>query len=237
MTLEELLKLLELADGPEVEAALTHPSRRNEKAGTVDNQRLEFLGDAVLGLCVAELLFERFPNADEGTLTRYRAALVNASALAEWGRSVGLSEVLRLGRGARSSGLAENVNVIADAVEALIAAAFLTRGLDGARHACSRIVEQSVQRLGVTDERDGKSELNERVQQHGLPAVSYVVTETSGPDHARSFLVEARIGDRTLAQGRGSSRRVAEQAAAQDALATGTWRPQSDRPAAPEETA
>src|SRR5262245_44993 len=128
-------------DSPDLLQALTHPSYANERRGELDNQRLEFLGDAVLGLCVSELLCTRFPDADEGLLTRMRAQLVNAEALAAWGRKIDLPEALRLGRGAAGAGLRESTNVLADAVEALLAAAYLNGGLEGARPVARQIVE------------------------------------------------------------------------------------------------
>ena len=121
--LDLLARITGLAtDSPRFLEALTHPSLANERRDVQHNQRLEFLGDAVLGFCASELLYERFPSADEGALTRMRAQLVNAEALAAWGRSVGLAAALRVGRGADSAGLRGGTNVLADAVEALIAA-------------------------------------------------------------------------------------------------------------------
>src|SRR6187200_145673 len=116
---EGIAELVELpADAPHLLQALTHPSYANERRGTAHNQRLEFLGDAVLGLCASELLYERFPGADEGVLTRMRAQLVNAEALAAWARKVELPDALMLGRGAVGAGLRESTNVLADATEA-----------------------------------------------------------------------------------------------------------------------
>ena len=207
-------------NAPHLEQALTHPSYANERRGVPDNQRLEFLGDAVLGFCTSELLFERFPDADEGTLTRIRARLVNAEALAEWARRNGLSSALRLGRGAEAGGLRESTNVLADAVEALIAAAFLDAGLDAARRACTQIVEQELEALSASASgaRDPKSELQERVQARGVEAPTYHVVDSGGPAHARWFAVSVRVGDRALAEGRGRSKREAERAAAIAAL-------------------
>src|SRR5450432_3016424 len=136
---DRLAELLGLpADAPHLEEALTHPSFANEQRSTRHNQRLEFLGDSVLGFCVSELLCARFPEADEGTLTRMRAQLVNAEALAAWARKEQLADVLRLGRGAGAAGLRDSTNVLADAVEALIAAVYLDLGLEAAR-ASSRV--------------------------------------------------------------------------------------------------
>jgi ribonuclease III len=215
----ELFHLDESA--PHLEQALTHPSYANERRGVEDNQRLEFLGDAVLGFCTSELLYERFPGADEGSLTRIRARLVNAEALAEWARRNDLSSALRLGRGAEAGGLRESTNVLADAVEALIAAAFLDAGLDAARRVCARIVAQELDALSASASgaRDPKSELQERVQARGAEPPTYHVVDSGGPAHARWFTVSVRVGDRALAEGRGRSKREAERAAAIAALA------------------
>lgn len=205
-------------DAPHLEQALTHPSYANERRGVADNQRLEFLGDAVLGFCTSEMLFARYPNADEGTLTRVRAQLVNADALAGWAREVGVSGALLLGRGADSGGLRDSTNVLADAVEALIAASFLDAGLDAARAACARIVESKLASLAPGGPRDPKSELQERAQATGRDAPLYEVVESGGPPHDRWFVVRVMVGGEALGQGRGRSKRLAERAAAAEAL-------------------
>lgn len=209
------------ADSPRLLEALTHPSYANERRGLDHNQRLEFLGDAVLGFCVSELLCERFSDADEGALTRMRAQLVNTEALASWARSVGLSECVRLGRGALAAGLGDSTNILADAVEALIAAVYLELGLDAARAACALVVERELQLLEDTGQRDPKSELQERLQALGAAAPTYQLLETSGPAHQRWFRVGVRQGERLLAEGAGRSKRTAERAAAAAALALG----------------
>ena len=173
------------ADAPHLIEALTHPSYRNERGEGRDNQRLEFLGDAVLGFCVTEMLFSRFADADEGRLTRLRAKLVNARTLARWARDNRVSEELRLGRGAAASGLDDSTNVLADAVEALIAAAYLDGGMEVARLACSRIVSRQLGSLSALDARDPKSELQERVQAQGREPPVYQVIESGGPPHDR----------------------------------------------------
>ncbi|MEB2313834.1 MAG: ribonuclease III [Sorangiineae bacterium] len=205
-------------DAPHLGRALTHPSYANEQPSVADNQRLEFLGDAVLGFCVSELLFARYPGADEGVLTRLRAQLVNADALARWARRAGVAAALRLGRGADSSGLRDSTNVLADAVEALIAASYLDAGLDPARAACARIVEQELAMLEEGAASDPKSALQERVQSEGLPAPTYEVADSGGPAHARWFLVRVLVAGDSLAEGRGRSKRAAERAAAAAAL-------------------
>ena len=216
---ERLSELLGLpSDAPHLEEALTHPSFANEQRTSRHNQRLEFLGDSVLGFCVSELLCARFANADEGALTRMRAQLVNSEALAAWARKEDLAEVLRLGRGASAAGLRDSTNVLADAVEALIAAVYLDIGLAAARVACERIVADELLALESDGTRDPKSELQERLQAIGGDAPTYELIETGGPAHKRWFKVGVRQGDRRLAEGSGRSKRAAERAAASLAL-------------------
>jgi ribonuclease-3 len=205
-------------DAPHLQLALTHPSYANEQGRTGDNQRLEFLGDAVLSFCTSELLYARFPNADEGTLTRTRAQLVNAEALAAFAKSVALPEGLLLGRGAVAAGLRDSTNVVADAVEALIAAAYLDVGLAAARRACEYIVDFGLARQSEAGARDPKSELQEQVQARGNAPPTYRVVQSGGPAHARWFEVEVLSGGAAIGKGRGRSKRLAEQAAAVQAL-------------------
>jgi ribonuclease-3 len=203
-------------DAPRLDEALTHPSYSNERRDLPDNQRLEFLGDAVLGFCVGELLFVREPTANEGVLTRMRAQLVSAEALSLWAREHELSTALRLGRGAEAAGLGDATNVLADAVEALVAAVFLERGLDAARALCRAIAQPSLKDLGP--DLDPKSELQERLQAQSGVAPSYELVETGGPAHDRWFRVEVRHQGILLGEGRGKSKRAAERAAAAQAL-------------------
>src|SRR5450432_2059698 len=206
------------ADAPHFEEALTHPSFANEQRSARHNQRLEFLGDSVLGFCVSQLLWGRFPDADEGVLTRMRAQLVNAEALAAWARKEELAHVLRLGRGAGAAGLRDSTNVLADAVEAIIAAVYLDVGLEAARAACERVVADELQALESDGARDPKSELQERLQAIGGEAPTYELLEAGGPAHERWFKVGVRQGGRQLAEGVGRSKRAAERAAASVAL-------------------
>ena len=204
-------------DVPRLEEALTHPSFANESSKP-DNQRLEFLGDAVLGLCVSELLGERHPDADEGTLTRMRAALVNAEALARWGRTMNLAACLAMGRGARAGSEQDQTNVIADAVEALVAAVYVGRGLDAARSLVREVVREPLDSGEVLSTRDPKSLLQERVQALGRPAPAYRTVEVSGPAHDPRFVVEVTVAGAPLARGEGRSKRLAERDAAAHAL-------------------
>ena len=205
-------------DATHLVQALTHPSYANERREAQDNQRLEFLGDAVLGFCVSDLIYRRFPSADEGTLTRLRAQLVNAQALSEWARATGVPEALRLGRGAGASGLRQSTNVLADAVEALIAACFLDAGLERAREVCERIVESRLEAFERVGARDPKSELQERLQAQGEPPPNYELVESGGPAHERWFRVRVLVGAQELGEGVGRSKRAAERQAAEAAL-------------------
>jgi ribonuclease-3 len=198
--------------------ALTHPSYANE-TGVPDNQRLEFLGDAVLGLCVSELLAVAHADADEGKLTRMRSALVNAEALAAWARRVNLGECIAFGRGAKLGTEREQTNVLADAAEALVAAVYEARGLEGARALVGDVVRDLLDKVETLSASDPKSALQERVQARGLAAPVYRVVDVRGAPHDQVFEVEVMIGGQPMARGEGRSKRLAERAAALEALA------------------
>jgi ribonuclease III len=200
-----------------LDEALTHPSFANETQAK-NNQRLEFLGDAVLGLCISEQLARAHPEADEGELTRMRSALVNAEALARWAREIGLGSSLAMGRGARSAAERAQTNVLADAVEAVVAAVYEGGGLDAARALVVEITRGALATLETLAARDPKSELQERIQAEGRPAPRYRVAASLGPAHDPSFEVEVFVDETVLARGRGKSKRLAERDAATQAL-------------------
>ena len=212
-----LVSIIGDGDVPRLTEALTHPSYANE-TGDPDNQRLEFLGDSVLGLCVSEILSTAFQEADEGTLTRMRAALVNADALSRWARSIALGDALFLGRGARAGGEKQQTNVLADAVEAIVAAVYEARGLTAARKVVAAIVREPLAVVTQLGERDPKSQLQERVQAEGQPPPEYRIREARGPQHEPTFVVEVYVGGVLSGTGEGKSKRAAERAAAQAAL-------------------
>lgn len=197
--------------------ALTHASFANE-VGVLNNQRLEFLGDAVLGLCVSEMLAEAHPDADEGMLTRMRSALVNADALAAWARRVDLGSCIALGRGAALGSEREQTNVLADAAEALVAAVYDARELAGARLFVRDIVGELLEKAPSLGIRDPKSALQERVQARGLAPPTYRVAEVHGAPHQQLFIVDVMVGDNAVGRGEGRSKRLAERAAAAAAL-------------------
>lgn len=202
-------------------AALTHRS-----AGGVNNERLEFLGDAVLNLAVARRLYELFPAADEGDLSRLRARLVSAPPLAEIAAQLELGDALRLGGGELKSGGFRRESILADAFEAVLGALFLDGGLPAAEEFVTRLFTDRIAQLPEPSElKDAKTRLQELLQGRGLPLPEYSLTAENGEPHERSFEVLAQVrllsreGTRELAaRGEGRSRRRAEQAAAQSLL-------------------
>jgi ribonuclease-3 len=224
-----LFDLLGEGEIPRLGEALTHPSFANE-AEAADNQRLEFLGDAVLGLCVTEALLADHPGAGEGELTRMRAALVNTEALARWGRDAALGECLALGRGARATTDRDQANVLADAVEAIIAAAYLARGLEATRALVRDVTRYGMVEGSALASLDPKSELQEQVQAEGERAPRYRVVASSGPPHEPVFEVEVVIGEAVAARGAGRSKRLAERAAAEAAIAARASRGSGEPP-------
>jgi ribonuclease III len=216
-----LLARLDLERAPaQFDQALTHPSYAHEhrSKGVTDYQRLEFLGDAVLDLCVSELLLDALPDCDEGVLSRTYGALVNGESLARWARANEVGPALLVGKGAGSSGIRERTNVLADAVEAIVAAVYLDGGMDEARRVTRLIVGDGLERAAELSQRDAKTALQELVQAHGASAPRYRLLETVGPDHDRQFVVGVLVGEEVLAEGRGRSKKGAEQAAASTAL-------------------
>jgi ribonuclease-3 len=212
-----LAEVAGVSDVALLDEALTHPSFANESRAK-DNQRLEFLGDAVLGLCVSELLAGAYPEADEGELTRMRSALVNAGALARWGRERGLGDCLAMGRGACSGAERDQTNVLADAVEAVVAAVYAGHGLDAARALVREVTRGGLDEVSRLGARDPKSALQERVQAAGEAAPRYRVLASLGPAHDPTFEVEVFVGETALARGTGKSKRTAERAAAARAI-------------------
>jgi ribonuclease III len=216
-----LLERLGLSRPPRhFEEALTHPSYANEHRAerVADNQRLEFLGDAVLDLCVSELLLQKLPDADEGVLSRAYGALVNGESLARWARENELGAALQVGKGATATGISERTNVLADAVEALVAAIYLDGGLPEARRVAALIVGSGLGDVAELSRRDAKTTLQELVQAGGGSAPAYRLLAVEGPDHDREFLMVVEVFGKPIAEGRGRTKKLAEQAAAGAAL-------------------
>jgi ribonuclease-3 len=203
-----------------LEEALTHKSYLNEapELSCRDNERLEFLGDAVLGLMISELFLSRFPEAPEGTLSKLRAKTVSEAALGQVARRLELGAALRLGRGEELTGGREKPSLLADALEAVIAAVYLDGGLAAARHVALPAFAEVIDNLSRPEAADHKTELQEICQRDfgGLPA--YRVLRESGPDHDKQFDVEIAIRGDVYGVGTGRSKKEAEQKAARSAL-------------------
>lgn len=212
--LERLLGA-DLAADALVGEALTHRS-----AAGPHNERLEFLGDAVLELVVSDWLYRRFPQADEGDLTRLRAHLVRKETLAQLARDLGIGERIHLGPGERKSGGHRRDSILADALEALIAAVYLRRGLEGARAFVQALWGGRLAALPSAERlKDPKTRLQEWLQARGLPLPEYELLEMRGAEHQRSFHVACRVPkERLEARAWGGSRKRAEQACAEALL-------------------
>ena len=200
-----------LADSGLLLRALTHRSY-----GPDHNERLEYLGDAVLTFVVAELLFQAHPEASEGELSRYRASLVSGDALAAIALELGLCDYLRLGEGELKSGGQRRASILADALEALVGALYLDQGLEAARALAARLFDRQLAALPQSAElKDAKTRLQEWVQGRGLGLPAYSVLEVSGEPHEQRFRVRCDVVELAVAaEAEGSSRRRAEQEAA-----------------------
>ena len=196
--------------------ALTHTSYANEaKHGVRHNERLEFLGDSVLSIVVAEYLFTH-KNMPEGELTRMRASLVCEAALFEFAKQISLGDYLRLGRGEERGGGRCRPSILSDAFEAVIAALYLDGGMERVRELICRVL---LSRAPAAEERrDYKTTLQEIVQRRSGQVLTYHMVDESGPDHNKTFLFQVRLNGTPVGQGRGHSKKEAEQAAARDAL-------------------
>ena len=202
-----------------LERALTHPSFEHERAGSGDYQRLEFLGDAVLGMVLAEALYLRFPQRDEGILSRFRSQMADQDTLAAVARRCGLGAFIRLGRGEEQSAGRDKDSILADVLEATIAAIYLDGGLEMARR---MILQLFGDLLDASDSTmrfsDAKSELQEMLSTRRLPSPDYRLVDESGPPHDRLFRFQVVVGTDVAGEGVGRSKKAAQQAAAAEAL-------------------
>lgn len=225
--LEERLGL-RIADRATALAALTHKSYVNEhrdEAGLGDNERLEFLGDAVIDLAVSHRLMARFPEAREGDLSKMRAAVVDEPGLCEVARALDLGPLLRLGRGEELTGGRQKASLLADALEAVLAAVFLEAGLEPVLRIADRFLTDAFARATAgTLDRDFKTQLQELAQSRLRASPRYRVVCEHGPDHSKVFEVEADLRGEVLGRGSGRSKKDAEQAAAKLALEALTQR-------------
>lgn len=201
-----------------LEEAITHSSYANEN-GCASNERLEFLGDAVLGIIVSDYLFDRTPSISEGEMTRVRAKSVCEEALSHHAKALGIGRYLRLGNGEAASGGAGRPSVLADAMEALIAALYLDGGREKARkYVLSFLTETIEEAIRAGAVRDYKTTLQEKLQSKNAAPIQYTVEKETGPDHAKEFTVLVSLGNKVLGRGTGKTKKAAEQAAARAAL-------------------
>lgn len=204
---------------PLIEQALTHRSALAEGAAA-SNERLEFLGDAVLSLIVTETLFRLFPDRSEGELSRARALVVSRRTLAHVAKSLGVDAMLRLSAGEEAQGGRQRSSILADAVEAIIAAVYLEGGMEEARRFVHRILGDMIRKAPDASRLyDYKSRLQEHTHALLRQTPQYTVVSETGADHDKTFHVQVRLGDSVLGSGVGKSKKEAEQAAAREALA------------------
>ena len=216
----DLAEQLLVAISPELlQLALTHRSFAYENGGIAHNERLEFLGDSILGQAVTVMLYTEYPDLPEGELAKRRASLVSSVALAEIARGIGLGKHIRLGHGEELTGGRDKSSILADTVEAVIGAAYIDAGGEAATALVLRLIAPLLTdpgRFGAA--MDPKTSLQELTAKLGRGAPSYVVTE-SGPDHSKSFRADVVLAGERIASGHGSSKKHAEMAAALDAWA------------------
>jgi ribonuclease III len=218
-------ELREALGGPELdpellELALTHRSFAYENGGLPTNERLEFLGDSVLGVVITETLYREHPDLSEGRLAKLRAAVVNARALAEVARTIGLGTHVHLGKGEESTGGRTKASILSDTVEAVIGAVYLSGGFENAADVVHRLFDPmlaAAARLGAG--LDWKTSLQELCAEHELGVPEYVITD-EGPDHQKTFTAQVRVADRLHGNGVGRSKKEAEQQAAEAAYQT-----------------
>lgn len=219
-TLEERLGYT-FRDRKRLEGALYHSSYANEhrSLGIHSNERLEFLGDAVLGLVTADYLFRKHPDLPEGDLTRIRAALVCEESLHEVAQSLDLGSYLKLGKGEEAGGGRHRPSILADATEAVFAAVYLDGGITAASELIHRVL-LDVEREEVVEERrrDYKTLLQEHIQRKAGQELTYCMVREEGPDHAKTFVTEVRLNGTAIGEGSGHSKKESEQMAAKSAL-------------------
>lgn len=210
-----------------IETALTHSSFAHEqklrKIPSTCNERLEFLGDSVLSIAASRLLFEKYKAHDEGDLTKMRAEIVCERALAGFAREIGLGDYLYLGVGEEKNGGRESKSILSDAFEALLAAIYLDAkddGMDAAERFVLPFLEKEIEAVGRSGGcgHDCKTRLQQFIQQDSSAQLCYVTVAEKGPDHAKIFEVEARMGSNIIGRGKGKTKREAEQNAAYEAL-------------------
>lgn len=211
---------LSFQDDNLISMALIHPSYAQEKNTLQNNQRLEFLGDAVLDFIVGEYLYLSYPNKAEGDLTQIRARVVCEKALVDIAYQINLGKYILLGRGEEMSGGRQRKSILADTVEAVIGAVYLDQGIEQARRFILKYLEETIRATAEGDYQDYKSRLQEIVQARSRENVRYQIMDETGPAHAKVFIAGVYYNDELLASGQGKSKKEAEQNAAEKVLKT-----------------
>ena len=202
-----------------LENALCHSSYANEmRGGQTSNERLEFLGDSVLSVIVADYLFKNFKNIPEGELTKLRASLVCEKSLCTFSRQIELGDFLRLGKGEDHNGGRQRDSILADAFEAVLAAIYLDGGMEVAREYVLRFIKAELNNKDDEVFKDYKTALQEIIQRNPEESVSYILKSESGPDHDKVFEVEVHLNSNVIGKGEGKNKKQAEQMAAKQAL-------------------
>ena len=217
--MQELEKKInyEFKDKSLLSTALTHSSYANEKGGAPYNERLEFLGDSVLGIITAEYLFKNHKDFPEGELTKVRAALVCEKALFSFAKEIDLGEYLFLGKGELNTGGRTRPSILADAFEALIAAIYLDGGMEQAKKFVLHFIV-GAQEQAIEINTDYKTKLQEIIQKNPEERIEYVTLGETGPDHDKRFIVAVKLNSNVIGKGEGKSKKKAEQIAAKEAL-------------------
>lgn len=206
--------------------ALTHPSLAYEtQKPHFDNQRLEFLGDAVIQLLLTQRLYEMFPGFSEGRLTKLRARLVSREALCKFASDIDLGQYIMMGKGEEATGGRTRASTLADAFESVMGAVYLDGGLDAASQVVDKVCEKWINQIAESpEEKNPKGQLQEKLQAITSEGPQYIVIKESGPDHHKSFKVKVVWMDKELGQGEGSSKKDAETKAAREALHKRAWK-------------
>lgn len=203
-----------------LQVALTHSSYANEMKdkGVKCNERLEFLGDAVLSIVVADYIFENMPELPEGELTKLRSSLVCEKALFKFGKEINLGDYLKLSKGEKNGGGAQRPSIVSDAFEAVIAAIYLDGGIEPAKKHILRFVIPEINNRNTKPFKDYKTTLQEIVQKNPGEKISYRLVSETGPDHDKHFVFEVLLNSNAIGKGGGRSKKEAEQNAAKEAL-------------------
>lgn len=215
--LQDLI-LYQFRDEQLLHTALTHSSTLHEHEDISSNERMEFLGDAVLELCISDYLYKHYAHLDEGQMTRIRAAVVCEGSLALIANEIQLGKFIRMSQGEEHTGGREKPSILSDAVEALIGAIYLDGGFEEASAVILRFTPIHIEKALQGGKIDAKTKLQEWLQREGSVQIEYEIIEESGPHHARQFVAQVSVNQKMLGKGEGKSKKEAEQAAAQSAL-------------------